>query len=114
VHKCSKTKYYRNGFLTDIVFMGNKSSTCHAIEYGLELLKKEHSSGLVMAQISKLGGILGYLETITTTPGLTKGGLGIDGFQTFCYQMGLGTCSVCNIHRGGHYGQTEDSDIAPE
>jgi hypothetical protein len=49
-----------------------------------------------MAQVSELGGILGYLETITTTPGLTKGGVGIDGLKTFCYQMGLGMRSVCS------------------
>ena len=35
-----KAKYYPNGFLTDTVFTGNGSSTWHAIEYGLELLKK--------------------------------------------------------------------------
>jgi hypothetical protein len=32
--------YYPNGNLTDTVFSGNGSSTWHAIEYGLELLKK--------------------------------------------------------------------------
>ena len=35
-----KAKYYPNGILTDTVFTGNGSSTWHAIEYGLELLKK--------------------------------------------------------------------------
>jgi hypothetical protein len=35
-----KAKYYPNGFLTDTVFSGNASSTWHAIEYGLELLKQ--------------------------------------------------------------------------
>ena len=62
----------------------------------LNYSKKEQSGGLVMVQVSELGGILGYLETITTTPGLTKGGVGIDGLKTFCYQMGLGMCSVCS------------------
>jgi hypothetical protein len=38
--KVLKAKYYRNGFLLDTVFSGNGSSTWHAIEYGLELLKK--------------------------------------------------------------------------
>jgi hypothetical protein len=35
-----KAKYYPNGFLLDTVFAGNGSSTWHAIEYGLELLKQ--------------------------------------------------------------------------
>jgi hypothetical protein len=35
-----KAKYYPNGFLTDTVFTGNGSSTWHAIEHGLELLKQ--------------------------------------------------------------------------
>lgn len=35
-----KAKYYPNGVLTDTVFTGNASSTWHAIEYGLDLLKK--------------------------------------------------------------------------
>jgi hypothetical protein len=35
-----KAKYYPNGVLLDTVFTGNGSSTWHAIEYGLELLKK--------------------------------------------------------------------------
>jgi hypothetical protein len=35
-----KAKYYPNGVLLDTVFSGNGSSTWHAIEYGLELLKK--------------------------------------------------------------------------
>jgi hypothetical protein len=35
-----KAKYYPNGFLLDTVFSGNGSSTWHAIEYGLELLKQ--------------------------------------------------------------------------
>lgn len=35
-----KAKYYPNGALIDTVFGGNGSSTWHAIEYGLELLKK--------------------------------------------------------------------------
>jgi hypothetical protein len=35
-----KAKYYPNGFLTDTVFSGNGSSTWHAIEHGLELLKQ--------------------------------------------------------------------------
>jgi hypothetical protein len=35
-----KAKYYPNGSLIDTVFAGNGSSTCHAIEYGLELLKQ--------------------------------------------------------------------------
>jgi hypothetical protein len=35
-----KARYYPNGFLLDTVFSGNGSSTWHAIEYGLELLKK--------------------------------------------------------------------------
>jgi hypothetical protein len=34
-----KAKYYPNGFLLDTIFIGNGSSTWHAIEYGLELLK---------------------------------------------------------------------------
>ena len=35
-----KAKYYPNGVLTDTIFSGSGSSTWHAIEYGLELLKK--------------------------------------------------------------------------
>jgi hypothetical protein len=35
-----KAKYYPNGVLIDTVFSGNGSSTWHAIEYGLELLKE--------------------------------------------------------------------------
>jgi hypothetical protein len=35
-----RAKYYPNGNLLDTVFTGNGSSTWHAIEYGLELLKK--------------------------------------------------------------------------
>jgi hypothetical protein len=35
-----KAKYYLNGVLLDTIFTGNGSSTWHAIEYGLELLKK--------------------------------------------------------------------------
>jgi hypothetical protein len=35
-----KAKYYPNGFLIDTVFSGNGSTTWHAIEYGLELLKQ--------------------------------------------------------------------------
>jgi hypothetical protein len=35
-----KAKYYPNGFLVDTVFTGNGSSTWHAIEYGLQLLKQ--------------------------------------------------------------------------
>lgn len=35
-----KAKYYPNRVLTDTVFPSNGSSTWHAIEYGLELLKK--------------------------------------------------------------------------
>jgi hypothetical protein len=35
-----KAKYYPSGSLIDTVFTGNGSSTWHAIEYGLELLKK--------------------------------------------------------------------------
>jgi hypothetical protein len=35
-----RAKYYPNGNLIDTVFTGNASSTWHAIEYGLELLKK--------------------------------------------------------------------------
>jgi hypothetical protein len=35
-----KAKYYPNGSLLDTVFTGNDSSTWHAIEHGLELLKK--------------------------------------------------------------------------
>jgi hypothetical protein len=35
-----KAKYYPNGVLLDTVFSGNGSSTWHAIEYGLELLKQ--------------------------------------------------------------------------
>jgi hypothetical protein len=35
-----KAKYYPNGCLTDTVFTGNGSSTWHAIEHGLELLKQ--------------------------------------------------------------------------
>jgi hypothetical protein len=35
-----KAKYYPNGILIDTVFSGNGSSTWHAIEYGLELLKQ--------------------------------------------------------------------------
>jgi hypothetical protein len=35
-----KAKYYPNGFLIDTVFSGNGSSTWHAIEYGLQLLKQ--------------------------------------------------------------------------
>jgi hypothetical protein len=34
-----KAKYYPNGVLLDTVFPGNGSSTWHAIEYGLQLLK---------------------------------------------------------------------------
>ncbi|KAK1660876.1 hypothetical protein QYE76_049035 [Lolium multiflorum] len=35
-----KAKYYPNGSIMDTVFTGNGSSTWHAIEYGLQLLKK--------------------------------------------------------------------------
>ena len=35
-----KAKDYPNDVLTNTVFTGNGSSTWHAIEYGLELLKK--------------------------------------------------------------------------
>jgi hypothetical protein len=35
-----KAKYYPNGVLLDTVISGNGSSTWHAIEYGLELLKQ--------------------------------------------------------------------------
>jgi hypothetical protein len=35
-----RAKYYPTGNLIDTVFSGNASSTWHAIEYGLELLKK--------------------------------------------------------------------------
>ena len=35
-----KAKYYPNGFLVDTVFTGNGSSTWHAIEHGLQLLKR--------------------------------------------------------------------------
>jgi hypothetical protein len=35
-----KAKYYPNGVLLDTVFSGNGSSTWHAIEYGLQLLKQ--------------------------------------------------------------------------
>jgi hypothetical protein len=62
----------------------------------LNYSKNEQSGELVMTQVSELGGILGYLETITTTPGLTKGGVGIDGLKTFCYQMGLKMCNICS------------------
>jgi hypothetical protein len=36
-----KAKYYPNGSLIDTVFAGNGSPTWHAIEYGLELLKRD-------------------------------------------------------------------------
>jgi hypothetical protein len=35
-----KAKYFPNGLLIDSVFTGNRSSTWHAIQYGLELLKQ--------------------------------------------------------------------------
>lgn len=35
-----RAKYYPDGNLTDMVFTGNASSTWHAIEHGIELLKK--------------------------------------------------------------------------
>uniref|UniRef100_A0ACD5V5Y4 Uncharacterized protein n=1 Tax=Avena sativa TaxID=4498 RepID=A0ACD5V5Y4_AVESA len=35
-----RAKYYPDGNILDTVFTGNASSTWHAIEYGLELLKK--------------------------------------------------------------------------
>jgi hypothetical protein len=38
--KLLKAKYFPNGFLVDTVFTGNGSSTWHAIEHGLQLLKQ--------------------------------------------------------------------------
>ncbi|KAK1678993.1 hypothetical protein QYE76_039841 [Lolium multiflorum] len=40
IYKLLKAKYYPNGSLLDTVFTGNGSSTWHAIEYGLELIKQ--------------------------------------------------------------------------
>lgn len=55
-----KAKYYPNGSLEDTIFAGNASPTWHAIQHGLELLKKGSSGEWGMANTSAYGGTLGY------------------------------------------------------
>jgi hypothetical protein len=87
-----KAKYYPNGIFIDTVFSGNGSSTWHAIEYGLELLKQGVIWRVEMVQRFGYGGTHGYQVQITTCQNLKEVDVGIGGFQTFSLRMVLGMC----------------------
>jgi hypothetical protein len=55
-----KARYFPSGSLIDTIFTGNGSSTWHAIEYGLELLKRVFSGEWVMVHKSVPGVTHGY------------------------------------------------------
>jgi hypothetical protein len=87
-----KAKYYPSGSLLDTVFIGNGSSTWHAIEHGLQLLKK----GTIW-RVSNGAKIRAWRDPwiprdVNYYPRAPQGRCRIDGSQTFSRRTIHGMC----------------------
>jgi hypothetical protein len=91
-----KARYFPLGSLIDTVFTGNGSPACHAIEHGLELLKKG-----VIWRVGNGAQIQAWRDPWIPRDACLlrhrKADIGTDGSLTSCFLMVLGMFHACRF-----------------